>query len=423
MNFHYKRLLLSAAIILAAINLHATTRKVLFIGNSYTFTNNMPLMLQTLAATLGDTLVYEESDPGGFTLEEHSTYAPTISLIFSQPWDIVVLQEQSELPAFPPSQVDTQVYPYAHILDSMIHANDSCTQTMFLMTWGHADGDPPNCPIYPPICTYDGMQQSLRQSYMQMTQDNKAIVAPVGAAWEVMRDSFPAIWLYQSDSDHPVVPGSYLEACVLYSSIFHKQTYGCTYSDGLTTSDAEIIQHVADKVTLDSLTQWQQYGHYPYAGFNYTEAGSTVTFSYVPTIASGYVWSFGDGAHDTTAVPLHTYTASGKYQVSHTAATNCFSETITDTILINAVNGIGNPIKEDTYPVNAIQKGNGNITFLLPAVPVYNTLEVSDANGRCIRRYTITGSSITDNFVPGFYIYRAFSLDNGMLYYNKLIVY
>src|ERR1700748_2007916 len=180
--------------------LYGTTRKVLFIGDSYTYVNNMPLMVKELAASLGDTLIYDESDPGGFTFEQHSSYAPTIAKIFSQQWDIVVLQEQSERPAFPPSQVALQVYPYARILDSLIHANDTCTQTMFMMTWGHANGDPANCPVYPVICTYEGMQQRLRESYMEMTEDNNAIVAPVGAAWKTIRDSFPTLELYQTDS-------------------------------------------------------------------------------------------------------------------------------------------------------------------------------------------------------------------------------
>ena len=422
MRKHYKVVAIGFMFLLVACSALATVRKVLFIGNSYTYTNNMPLMLQTLAATLGDTLIYDQSDPGGYTLEEHSTYAPTISKIFSQQWDLVVLQEQSELPAFPPAQVDTQVYPYAHALDSMIHANDSCTQTMFLMTWGHADGDPPNCPAYPPICTYDGMQQSLKDSYMQMTHDNNAIVAPVGVAWKVMRDSFPAIWLYQSDSDHPVVPGSYLETCVLYNSIFHKRTYGCTYTDGLRTSDAETIQHVADKVTIDSLTQWQQYGHYPYAGFTYSASGNTVTFIGDPIIPTDNNWTFGDGGHDTLSNPVHTYAGALSYVVAHTVSTNCFTETITDTVYLGTTL-TRQPVKEGTPPIDILQEGNGNIAFVFPGAQAYDVLEVYDASGRIVRKYSVNSAKITDNFTPGIYIYRAYSQDRNNLLNGKLVVF
>ncbi|MBS1688716.1 MAG: hypothetical protein JSS96_08325, partial [Bacteroidetes bacterium] len=95
---HSKKILIFSLLLLSWTS-YATTRKVLFIGNSYTYTNNMPSMLQSLAAEMGDTLVFNQSTPGGYTLEEHCSYSPTISLILSQQWDIVVLQEQSELPS------------------------------------------------------------------------------------------------------------------------------------------------------------------------------------------------------------------------------------------------------------------------------------------------------------------------------------
>jgi len=421
MNFQFKKYLLIIITFLLAQPSQATTRKVLFIGDSYIYVNNMPLILQTLAAALGDTLIYQESDPGGFTFALHSTYAPTISKIFAQQWDVVVLQDQSEEPAFSPSQVDTQVYPYAHKLDSMIHVNDNCTQTLFLMTWGHANGDTPNCPVYPVVCTYGGMQERLRESYLQMTQDNKAIVGPVGVAWKEMRDSFPGIWLYQADSTHPLVTGSYLEACVLYNSIFHKKTMGTTYIAGLSASDAGTIQRIADKVTLDSIKQWQQYGHYPDANFTYVASGRQVAFSPLPTSNTKYLWKYGDGGTDTTTTPTHTYAASGVYIVSHTATTSCFSETITNTVStyntgITAVNTNG------MYPIKIAQNGNGNITFLFPEEEAYNTLEIFDVSGRLIKKYTVNSHNISDNLVPGFYVYRAYSLQTNSLFYDKLIV-
>ena len=398
----------------------ATQRKVLFIGNSYTYTNNMPLMLQTMATALGDTMVYDQSDPGGYTFAMHCSYATTISKIFSQQWDIVVLQEQSELPSFPPAEVDTEVYPYARRLDSMIHANDSCTQTMFLMTWGHANGDPLNCAAYPVICTYEGMQERLRESYMQMTHDNNAVVAPVGIAWKKVMDSIPSIWLYISDSSHPVIPGSYLESCVLYSSIFHKKTFGCTYTDGLTTSVAHTLQQVSDRVVFDSLYHWQQYGHYPYAGFTYTTSGDIVTNTSSSPVSGNNYWNFGDGTHDTLTNPVHTYPAAGSYVVSHTIHTNCFSETLKDTIHLGTTLIPAPPTAAS--PVQVLNAGNGGIIFILPASIDYNTLEVYDVTGQCVRKYIAPDKKISDNFTPGIYFYRASSSSN-MVATGKMAVY
>ena len=425
-----KKIILVSVLLLHTLRFEAmaTTRKVLFIGNSYTSTNNMPLIVQNLATAMGDTLIWDVSDPGGYTFAMHSTYAPTLTKIFSQPWDIVVLQEQSELPSFPPAEVDTEVYPYAHVLDSLIHANDSCTQTMFLMTWGHADGDPLNCGFYPVICTYNGMQQRLRESYLQMTQDNNAIVAPVGAAWQIMMDSFASsIWLYSPDSSHPVVSGSYLESCVVYSSIFHKPTLGCTYTDGITTTDANTIQRVSDKVVIDSLTNWQQYGHYPYAGFvSYTYADS-FAFNAISPINNSFSWyvsGSGTTISDTIRHFVGRYDTSMTFTiVSLTAYNNCFSETLIDTIYRPV--GLRQLQTQNSPIIIAEQAGNGTVTFTEPIYGLidFDVLDVYDAKGALVKQYTCNGLAIKDNFIPGLYIIRAYSLKTGNSFYCKLIVY
>ncbi len=416
-----KNLLLIVVAVLLAATATATKKKVLFIGNSYTYTNNMPLMLQSLATSLGDTLIYDESDPGGYTLQQHTVYANTITKIFSQQWDLVVIHEQSQMPAFPPSQVATDTYPYAARLDSMVHANDSCTQTMFMMTWGHANGDPMNCGSYPAICTYDGMQQRLRESYMEMALNNNAIVAPVGMAFKIMVDSAYTPWLFISDSSHPLVPGSYLESCVLYGSIFHKPTLNASYLSGLSATDAHLLQRIADKVVFDSMDLWQQHGHYPYAGFTHSTSGSTVSYTSTSTVPSADSWSFGDMATDTAGNPSHIYTNNGTYTVSHTVSNNCFSETLTDTVHIGlttiGVNDISGAI-----PGVIIAQGGGALRFAL-TLNANDKLELIDMKGVVVKTYSAATLPATDNLVPGIYVYRLYSNNGASISVGKVSVY
>ncbi len=391
-----------------AVTVGATKRSVLFIGNSYTSTNNMPLTVQNITTAMGDTLTFGVSDPGGYTLAQHSTYAPTLSLIFSQPWDVVVLQEQSEMPSFPPDQVVTDVYPYARLLDSMIHANDSCTQTMFLMTWGHANGDPPNCGSYPVICTYAGMQQRLHDSYMEMTQANNAIVAPVGVAWRVMMDSFaPAIWLYIPDSSHPAVSGTYLESCVMYSSLFHKRVMGCTYNPGIATSDASTIQRISDKVTMDSLYQWQQFGHYPAAVFSDTCGGMyTMSFTATSGLPASYSWAFGDGVTDTGTAVSHIYPTSPlTYPVSLTASNNCFSETqILQLDLPCNTTGIASNQSHSPFNLLISNQDDHSVSISVGGSFTKGRLEVFTANGIRSGSYQNVDSPVSMRLVPGLYL-------------------
>jgi len=263
--------------IVVILDLNATTLKVLFIGNSYTYTNNMPQIVRDLALQNGDTLIFDASDPGSYSFEKHCSYGPTITKIFSQKWDVVVLQEQSELPSFKPEEVTKQVLPYAHKLDSMVHANNPHTQTMFLMTWGHKNGEPTRCGTDPAICNYTGMQQRIKDTYMRLTQVNKAIVAPVGVAWNTVRTNNPSIELFVSDNIHPSLAGSYLEACVMYASFFHRHTTGNKYCGTLPAAVVSTLQQTADATVFDHLAQWQQYGHFPYTQGNLNNSKQSST--------------------------------------------------------------------------------------------------------------------------------------------------
>ncbi|MGY8951566.1 MAG: PKD domain-containing protein, partial [Flavobacteriales bacterium] len=138
------------------------TKEVLFIGNSYTYVNDLPNMVKQIALSFGDTLNYESSTPGGANFNMHSTNTTTISKINQQVWDYVVLQAQSQEPSLSTNYVNTNVYPAVQSLIDIIENNSNCIEPMFFMTWGRKYGDASNCTPWPPVCTYLGMQQQLR---------------------------------------------------------------------------------------------------------------------------------------------------------------------------------------------------------------------------------------------------------------------
>src|SRR5687768_9801936 len=97
------------------------TKRALFIGNSYTAAYDLPMMVSQMAASVGDSLYYDSNALGGYTLNGHSTNTVTLNKIGAGNWDYVVLQEQSQMPSFPISQVEANVFPYAKKLDSIIN--------------------------------------------------------------------------------------------------------------------------------------------------------------------------------------------------------------------------------------------------------------------------------------------------------------
>ncbi len=300
---------------------------VLFIGNSYTEVNNLPLLINNVANSTGDTITYRSNTPGGCTFNQHCSNQ-SMNLIRQGGWDFVVLQEQSQFPSFPDSQVNRECLPFAKRLVDSIRANNTCAEPVFYMTWGRKNGDPDprNVAEFPPLGTYRGMDSLLCLRYMMMKNSNNASVSPVGRVWHYIRDNYPGIELYSSDESHPSEAGSYAAACSFYTIFFHKDPRNITYNGSIPTSVADTIKKVAKLVVYDSLSKWLQatpnrIANQPVAAFDTVSTGNrTYSFTNTSMYAEHYAWDFGDGMNSYVENPSHTFAADGIYKVTLIAA-------------------------------------------------------------------------------------------------------
>lgn len=298
-------------------------KRVLFLGNSYTYVNNLPETLANAALSAGDTLLFDSNTPGGYTLEGHSTNATSLSKIAEGGWDFVVLQEQSQRPAMPIAQVEIEVFPYARFLDSIINYYNPCGETIFYMTWGRKNGDASNCPVWPPVCTYLGMDSLLNLRYRMMADSNHAILSPVGAVWRYLRQYHPSIDLYQNDGSHPSVAGTYAAACSFYSAIFRNDPIKITYNPSLPANEAAEIRNAARLIVYNNLNLWHIGEYDPKSAFNYSITnGYQLNCTNLSINASEFYWDFGDGNISTAINPIHIYTLPGVYNVK-LKATRC----------------------------------------------------------------------------------------------------
>lgn len=314
------------------------TLSALFLGNSYTYGNNLPGLISSLADSGDNYFIHDQNTPGGHQLIQHCSNSTSINKIYAQSWDFVVIQEQSQKPSFPPAQVESDVYPYAHFLDSMIVDNDSCTETVFFMTWGRKNGDQSNCANYPPLCTYEGMQERLRDSYLEMTYDNNAICSPVGSAWWATRIANPTLNLYNADESHPNMNGSYLAACVFYATLFRESPMGNTFYAGLNSIDAQFLQQMAHNTVFDSLETWRIGNYDLEVGFSYTSnLGLDFSFQNESANSGNCYWDFGDGNISTDENPSHSYTLPGTYEVMLICNNGCALDTLIQTVQASTV--------------------------------------------------------------------------------------
>jgi len=222
--------------------------KVLFIGNSYTYVNDLPTTFATLARAGGYGVATGVLATGGATLEDHVASPETLSTIQAQKWTIVVLQDQSQNPSIDYYR-ENEMYPAAEHLALLAHADGA--KTMFFLTPARENGWPAaNLP------SYAAMQSAVDTGYLTIAQKLDAEIAPVGDAWaRIVRDR-TNIMLWQSDGSHPTVAGTYLDACVFYASVFLKSPVGLSYTDGLSSRTAIILQSAAWTVVDDDPTEW-----------------------------------------------------------------------------------------------------------------------------------------------------------------------
>src|ERR1044071_130498 len=116
------------------------TTRVLFLGNSYTYFNNLPAIVSELAkAGHQCTVETRMIAPGGKTLRDHWDSSASREALNSEAWDFVVLQDQSTLGVNLYFEGQTRVggdeifRPYAELWANEIHKHHATP--VFYLTW------------------------------------------------------------------------------------------------------------------------------------------------------------------------------------------------------------------------------------------------------------------------------------------------
>jgi hypothetical protein len=240
--------LLAAALVVAGCSSEPAAR-VLFVGNSYTHSNDLPGMVRDLAGAADRRVDIEVMAPAGWWWRDHAASGKTLDAIAQGDWDFVVLQEQSMVPALP--DMARQVSRPAAV-DLAVAAIDNGARPVLFLTWGHRDG---NAEVN--HAGYSSMQVAIANTYASIGAAVAAEIAPVGMAWWMAREERADISLYQPDGSHPSREGSYLAAAVITATILNVGPDELDRSLGLTEETAAALRGFAARA-VDGEVPWRR---------------------------------------------------------------------------------------------------------------------------------------------------------------------
>ena len=191
--------------------------RVLFIGNSYTYYNSLPQMVEELAQAAGQDMEFRAFTRGGATLLELELH-PELRSLLNEKWDYVVLQEHSTQ-GFSAWNGELNVNDPIYFLQGarLIAQRVNKAKIVLYSTWARK-----NHPEFQPHLDYGYMLAS-RELNAAIAP---AAIAPVGRAWAAVREQPSAPELFVADGSHPTPAGSYLSACVLIRTLFSRPCTG-----------------------------------------------------------------------------------------------------------------------------------------------------------------------------------------------------
>ena len=193
------------------------TYEILFIGNSYTFYNNMPTAyFATMAQAAGYQLNVQSITKGAYTLEKFADPKDPFGTLVANAlsgttkFDFVILQEQSARPAINPGAFYDGVRPLVERI------REIGAQPVLYATWGRKDGSDT---LEKHSMTSEEMTWKLASAYDAIAKELDIPVVHVGIAFRELYTG-TKLELYNADKSHPSHTGSYVAALSLFCSIF-----------------------------------------------------------------------------------------------------------------------------------------------------------------------------------------------------------
>lgn len=227
------------------------TYSILFIGNSYTYYNDMPTVIFKPFAQAGGYRVEVTSiTKGSYRLSQFADPTDEFgakvesALIGDKKYDFVILQEQSSRPAN-----DNVDLFYSAVRDLAARIRQTGAEPILYATWGRETG---HSTLEDNGWTNESMTWKLAAAYQAIGDELDIPVVHVGLAFYDIYTDQSGIGIYHTDKTHPSYAGSYLAAATLFAKIFNADPTEVTYNGALSADQAETLREAARKAVFET---------------------------------------------------------------------------------------------------------------------------------------------------------------------------
>jgi PKD repeat protein len=368
--------------------------KVLFIGNSITYFNDMPLLFESMAEDQGHPVEVSMYAPGGTGFVNHYVDPNVHTLLNSTVWDIVVLQPGSGESAGASYPVATTIQRGNIILDS-IYAHSPCAKVyLYQIPYGVVSASD--------YANYFTIQDLIINNLHQMADALELQLIPAGASARTYYGTYENIYLHNTYNDiHPSLAGSFLTAATAYSSIFQDSITDCNFISTLPQDSAQHFFAIAENTVMNHFPEWNINTYNLHASFTENTNGNTVQFTNLSSGYSSSLWNFGDGTNEVMNSPQHTYASNGTYEIylSIFDANGC-SDSTSSIIQLSSL-GLSEDVKNKSV---IVYPNPANDYIQLASDQVIDFITLHDNNGKTLYSTTETSFSIKELPAGSYYL-------------------
>ena len=205
-SFSFKNIFLIILLLFVFTKVNANsnrdTLRVLFIGNSYIYYNNLPQMVSLLSDSLNTKLICKKSTYGGSTLGDHWNSRKglrTREILEKEKFDIVIIQDNS---MWPLEHADS-VSMFGKLFCDLIKSKKA---TPYIYNTWSREATPKT-------------QPAINKVYETLALETQSVLVPVGSIWAEAKIQKPATQLYFTDGSHPSPLGTFLIALCFVKKI------------------------------------------------------------------------------------------------------------------------------------------------------------------------------------------------------------